>query len=1604
MRRIVKFAGPRISKSAKRRGRFERLGLESLESRVVLDATYHQLSVGPFSQNWTNVGSINADDDWSGVPSIIGYQGDASGSTSNIDPRTILAPRTATVDVIANQGQTFLDNPGAAGGVAEIDGIANPTIALNGSGTADSPFILLHLNTTGLPAANKVRLSYNVRDLDISADSTAAQVVAQYRLNDVDDFTNLDATYIADATTGPNLATQVTPIDLYLPDALKGQATLQIRIMTTNALGNDEAIGIDDISVVNEAPSGAGSFQFAPTGYVVSETGVSAVLTVTRTGGFTGAVDVPYTFANGSTQGASDFTGVNGVVSFADGETQDTITVPIVNDSIQEATEAFTVTLGTPTAGTLGAAAVATVTITDDDLGGWILANGPLQQDWSNTGLITANNNWDSVPSIRGYRGDNLTSSTGVDPRTVLAPGISPTDSPAGVLNVIANQGQTYLDNTGATGGVVEVDGIANPTIALNGSGTADAPFILINLDTTSVSQVQISYNVRDLDSTTDNATMQVALQYRVGLSGDFTDVPAAYIADATDLGTATKVTAISQILPLAVGNQPIVQLRIITTNAPGNDEAIGIDDIVVQQAVVSPGSFQFANSAINVSEPNSGTTTATFTVNRIGGVSGAVSVQYQTIAGGTATAGSDFVAIGTPVTLNWADGDNTPQTFSVTINGDTAVEADETVFVQLLNAVGASIVGGATANGTATILNQDDKAFHNLGGGSLSINWTDTSLIGTNDNWSGYASVSGFLGSVTPDLTIPSDPRFYLTDNASPTTIDVIANQTNPDTLGTGGVAEFEIADPTVALNGSGTADAPHLMFYIDATVATNGVNVSYRLRDLDASTDNAVSQVALQYRVGPTGDFTDVPSAYEDDATAGPSLLGPDILVNATLPAAVNGQSQVYIRILTTNADGSDEWIGVDDIVIAAAGVAGAGTVQFSPVTYSTAEGNAGTTTVNVTVTRTGGSAGAISVPFTVGGTAASGTDFQAINPLSVAFADGDAASKTISVVVIGDTLVESNETVVLTLGAPTGGATLGSNAVATVTITNDDVAASTLQVTAFQGNRSGFVATFNGVIDGTVLNIPSTEIALGASDIVVTSGGNVIPGSVVVNAAGTGITFVATGGALADGSYSVTLRSAADGFKGTGGNLLDGDANNVAGGNYSNSWVLSSVAGTRTVNLPDIVLGPDQATAVPLAVSLDDASLVTALTMTVFYDVARFTPTSITAFPNTPGFSASTNITIPGEIRFSFASTTTNPLPAGPVTLFHFNGTVPAAAAYGGKNVFSSTVSTMVNTTFGQIPRNVDSAVHILAFPGDVSGDGAIDGLDALFMNEFSVGNIDGFSAFQLADPSLIGDLSGDGFVDGLDALVANELAVGNPVPFPIPAIPGSSPSFGGGPDPIISLPRGLILASRGETLVPIELLYTDARSAVLVDADVMIGFDPEMVEIVGVETGTLGSNFGTKWAVDGGTVHVEIDRSNTLLGRRMQQGDSATIAYLVVRPKAGASGEAALNLLERGTVAGRTVDTRLNAGRLTLIPAPTDSPTDTVDGSLVLPTIDAVLESLASDVASFAPKRSTGSTIDALFPVVVGGSTVSGPMEFSVGHKSIRRARSSRIDAR
>ncbi len=109
------------------------------------------------------------------------------------------------------------------------------------------------------------------------------------------------------------------------------------------------------------------------------------------------------------------------------------------------------------------------------------------------------------------------------------------------------------------------------------------------------------------------------------------------------------------------------------------------------------------------------------------------------------------------------------------------------------------------------------------------------------------------------------------------------------------------------------------------------------------------------------------------------------------------------------------------------------------------SIAEGNSGTTNVQVAVTMATQPGADVNVQVTdaLTGSALSGTDYITVSPATITFTSADTYPNTqyVTVAIAGDTDVEPNETIDLMLGITSGSATLGTST-GTVTITNDDL----------------------------------------------------------------------------------------------------------------------------------------------------------------------------------------------------------------------------------------------------------------------------------------------------------------------------------------------------------------------------------------------------------------------------------------------------------------------------------------------------------------------------------------------------------------------------------
>jgi hypothetical protein len=109
------------------------------------------------------------------------------------------------------------------------------------------------------------------------------------------------------------------------------------------------------------------SVQFDQASYSVSEDDLTAAITVTLDITSTLPVSVTYQTSDGTAAAGSDYTAVSDTLTFAPGETSQTFSVPIIDDSLDEPDESLDLTLSDPVNATLGEQSSAVLMIVDND-------------------------------------------------------------------------------------------------------------------------------------------------------------------------------------------------------------------------------------------------------------------------------------------------------------------------------------------------------------------------------------------------------------------------------------------------------------------------------------------------------------------------------------------------------------------------------------------------------------------------------------------------------------------------------------------------------------------------------------------------------------------------------------------------------------------------------------------------------------------------------------------------------------------------------------------------------------------------------------------------------------------------------------------------------------------------------------------------------------------------------------------------------------------------------------------------------------------------------------------------------------------------------------
>ncbi|MEG4107675.1 DUF4347 domain-containing protein [Microcoleus sp. S13_C5] len=214
-------------------------------------------------------------------------------------------------------------------------------------------------------------------------------------------------------------------------------------------------------------------------------------------------------------------------------------------------------------------------------------------------------------------------------------------------------------------------------------------------------------------------------------------------------------------------------------------------------------------------------------------------------------------------------------------------------------------------------------------------------------------------------------------------------------------------------------------------------------------------------------------------------------------------NSLNSPYLYALNGQADdggpvNSEIYAGFNRVISAYSDRIGSGaskvTILLNPIDYAitagvatVTEGNSGKTAATFTVTRSGCTELASTIDYAIAGTATNASDYNNIGGTSgatgatgtISFAAGET-SKTITLDVLGDSAIEANETLEVTLSNPSkldSTPTL-TTATATTTITNDDTAGFTVSPKAISTTEAGGKGDFTVKLDSQ----PTANVTIG------------------------------------------------------------------------------------------------------------------------------------------------------------------------------------------------------------------------------------------------------------------------------------------------------------------------------------------------------------------------------------------------------------------------------------------------------------------------------------------------------------------------------------------
>jgi len=430
----------------------------------------------------------------------------------------------------------------------------------------------------------------------------------------------------------------------------------------------------------------------------------------------------------------------------------------------------------------------------------------------------------------------------------------------------------------------------------------------------------------------------------------------------------------------------------------------------------------------VSVQEGDNGTVNADFTVSLSSISMDIVTVNYTTGDGTATSADNDYVNQNGQVTFQPGE---TSQSISVVVNGDITEEADETFFVNLSNAVNASI---GDDQGIGIILDDD-------GSGPVTVSFQE--------------GVNGINVSRDAEIQFNNPDINY----GSETSIGVDGS---PD------VAALLFWDVASIPIGS-------IVQSVDITVnITNTSNATYEIYDLKRAWVESEA-TWNEYASGQNWQVGGADGPEDRGTTAFGAIVGSS---TGTIISSLNAAGVAKVQSWVNNQSPNNGFI-VQDYINHSNGLSfssrEAASVSERPkltVTYVSSseplisiddvvvnEGNSGTVNAVFTVRLSAASAQPVTVEYaTASSSATAGSDYVSVSG-QVSFAPGET-SQPVTVVVNGDVEEESDEVFVVDLSNAVNASIADNQGVCT--ITDDDGSGPATVTVSFQDGVNGYSGT--------------------------------------------------------------------------------------------------------------------------------------------------------------------------------------------------------------------------------------------------------------------------------------------------------------------------------------------------------------------------------------------------------------------------------------------------------------------------------------------------------------------------------------------------------------